>query len=513
MEKQRRRPALTLKKRILLILAGFTLAVSLVIVVGWYQSSAVTRRMEQEIGGYYTINRFVNQFVLAQQSLDQYWRSPIPSADQLLSFQESTQAAQRQLHHLERRLPVIGTQQYLWANALESMYESWLREATAVIRLMETDRSAALQHYYSGAVTTSVYVQQYAQKLLECKLADGQDFYEQMRLAERHLRNFQILAMLLAVGVGALLFRALLLLLTPMQKLADASHAITQQDFTQPDLAVERDDEVGRMSDAFNQMKHSMQKNVETLREKNEMAVRLHKKEMEALEMESLLGEAKLAQLRSQINPHFLFNTLNVISRMAQIEEAPRTKTLVLALSHLLRYSLESDAEQVPLAREAHIIDQFFAIYKTRFGDRVNLHWQISPDELPMNEVMVPSFLLQPLVENAFKHGISPKIDGGEVTIRVKHKGEWLYISVTDNGVGMEPEQLAVLRRQIRDSQPQPGHIGLYNVAERIRLTGRHCLIRVYSRAGVGTSVVMRVPYREMEEEIEEQDAEDTDRG
>ena len=513
MEKTNRRPALTMKKRILLILVVFTLAVALVLIVGWYQSSTVTERMDEEIGGYYAINAFANQFLTAQKALDLYWRSPQPGSDQLLTFQESTQAAYRQLAHLDRRLAVIGTRQYLWANALESMYDSWVREATAVINLMNTDPDAALQHYYSGAVTTSVYVQQYAQKLLECKLADGQDFYRQMQLAEEHLRTLQIMTLLLAMGMGVVLLRSLIRLLTPMQKLADASRAITEQDFTQPDLDVERDDEVGRMAHAFNQMKHSMQRSVETLREKNEMAARLHKKEMETLEMESLLGEAKLAQLRSQINPHFLFNTLNVISRMAHIEKAPRTKTLVLALAHLLRYSLESDAEQVPLAREAHIIDEFFAIYKTRFGDRVNLRWQIHPDDMELNDVMVPSFILQPLVENAFKHGISPKIDGGVVEIRVKRKGPWLYISVSDNGVGMPPDRLAVVRQQIRDSHPRPGHIGLYNVAERIRLTGRHCLIRACSRVGVGTSIVMRVPYREITEEMEEQDAENTDRG
>ena len=174
------------------------------------------------------------------------------------------------------------------------------------------------------------------------------------------------------------------------------------------------------------------------------------------------MERSRLQQLRSQIDPHFLFNTLNVILQTAASEKAYRTQALITALSHLLRYSLMSNDEQVPLAREVRIVDEYYSIYHVRFGDRVRMEWRIS-DAVDLTEVLVPSFILQPIVENAFKHGICPKEEGGLVRIRVTPlpRQGLLYLSVLDNGLGIPPEQMA----QLRSALGQPGerweHIGL----------------------------------------------------
>lgn len=511
MKTEKRNRVLSLKQRVLWILIFFILAVMLALGMNVFQNIMVTERMDSEIDGYYGINAFARQFLQAEKSLELYWRNPAEGGDDLRTFQQSVQDAQTLLNQMERDYSVIGIRQYLWTNALETMFTSYVEQSSEVLLgLQNGQRDDAVRHYYSGTVPAGGYVHQYAQRLLQCKLDDGQDFYRRSQAYAQQLWFLQVGVMLLTAIVGFLLFRNLQKVLDPMQELADASRAIMAQDFSQPDLVVEQDDEVGRMVDAFNQMKHSMQRSVETLQEKNEMEARLHKKEMEALEASRLLGEAKLAQLRSQINPHFLFNTLNVINRMAQTEQAPRTKTLVMSLAHLLRYTLESDADQVTLARETHVIDEYFTLYKTRFGDRVGLEWEIDPD-LELYEVMVPSFILQPLVENAFRHGISPKIDGGVVRIKVERREQWLYISVADNGVGMDAEQLEKVRCQIRSCQPKKGHVGLYNVVARLKLTDPDCEMWADSCPGEGSKILMRLPYREMNTQEEEQDAENID--
>ena len=517
MKEKRQRKPMPLRTHVLLVLVLFVLAVGAVVVLGLWESIAVTSRMNTEINGYYRVNAFVNDFLQADHCLNQYWNDLTGSRDELEQYHRHMQAARGQMDSMARTRHAVGSQQYLWTNALDAMFRSYQEQCNLVqVRLQYGDRDGAMTYYYSGVKVASGYVQQYSQKLLEHQLAAGQSFFRQTRAINQMLWMVQGGFLVLAVAVGVVLLRTLLHLLRPMQALADASRAITNQDFTQPDLPEERNDEVGRMTRAFNQMKHSMLHSMQTLQEKNEMEARLHKKEMEALEMERLLGEAKLAQLRSQINPHFLFNTLNVINRMARTEQAPRTRTLVLSLAHLLRYTLDSDADQVTLSREAHIIDEYFTLYKTRFGDRVNLEWQIDPD-LRLADVMVPSFILQPLVENAFKYGISPKIDGGLVTIRVRHRGDWLTISVSDNGVGMSPETLAELRSQMRECSPRPGHIGIYNVVARLKLTDPRCRMRAWSQRGQGTCIALRLPYCAVDaEELEKEeriDAESTDRG
>ena len=239
-----------------------------------------------------------------------------------------------------------------------------------------------------------------------------------------------------------------------------------------------------------------------TLREKNEIERELHRQKTEALEMQNRMERSRLQQLRSQIDPHFLFNTLNVILQTAGTEKAYRTQALITALAHLLRYSLMSNDEQVPLSREVRIVDEYYSIYHVRFGDRIRMEWRIS-DSLDLTETMVPSFILQPIVENAFKHGISPKEEGGVVRIRVnplREKG-LLYISVCDNGVGIERARLEQLKNALAKPGERWEHIGVYNVAARLRLLDERSHLKICSHPGRGTAIRLYLPLIEPEEE------------
>ncbi|MFR3923661.1 MAG: sensor histidine kinase, partial [Dysosmobacter welbionis] len=299
-----------------------------------------------------------------------------------------------------------------------------------------------------------------------------------------------------------LMAREVMHLLTPVQQMIGASRDISQGSYDTPDVPVPRQDEMGQLADAFNRMKHSMAEQVNTLREKNEIERELHRQKTEALEMQNRMERSRLQQLRSQIDPHFLFNTLNVILQTAGIEKAYRTQALITALAHLLRYSLMSNDEQVPLSREVRIVDEYYSIYHVRFGDRIRMEWRIS-DSLDLTETMVPSFILQPIVENAFKHGISPKEEGGVVRIRVnplREKG-LLYISVCDNGVGIERARLEQLKNALAKPGERWEHIGVYNVAARLRLLDERSHLEICSHPGRGTAIRLYLPLIEPEEE------------
>ena len=262
-------------------------------------------------------------------------------------------------------------------------------------------------------------------------------------------------------------------LLKPGQVLVADGHTLPKQP------------EIARLAESFNIMKHSMAQQMTTLQEKNEIERELHRQKTEALELQNRMERSRLQQLRSQIDPHFLFNTLNVIQQTAGTETAYRTQALIMALSHLLRYSLMSNDEQVPLSREVRIVDEYYSIYHVRFGERVRMEWRIS-DLLDLTETMVPSFILQPVVENAFKHGICPKEEGGVVRIRInplRDKG-LLYISVCDNGVGIQPQQLAQLKAALARPGERWEHIGIYNVAARLRLLDRNSRFVIRSHPG-----------------------------
>ncbi len=150
---------------------------------------------------------------------------------------------------------------------------------------------------------------------------------------------------------------------------------------------------------------------------------------------ETIAQEAQLKMLRYQLNPHFLFNTLNAIASLVEGKRSANANTMIVQLSNFLRYSLENDPiQRVSLAQELDALRLYLNIEKTRFGERLKLNFQVQPEA---NEVMVPSLLLQPLVENSIKYAIAPMENGGEISILAKLDGDYLIVEVSDTGPGV----------------------------------------------------------------------------
>jgi two-component system LytT family sensor kinase len=199
-------------------------------------------------------------------------------------------------------------------------------------------------------------------------------------------------------------------------------------------------------------------------------------------EQEKLLMAARVEALASQINPHFLFNTLTSISSL--IRSQPETaRTLIVKLSGLLRRLLRSQEHFVTLREELEAIDEYLDIESIRFGPKLSIEKSIDPDSL---DVVVPSMLLQPLVENSIKHGLAPKIGQGRITIRSVRQNGHAIIDVIDNGVGVTMDQ---------GGRPKPGGIGLRNVNERLRVIyGANYQLQLDSVPGEGTCARVIVP-------------------
>jgi two-component system LytT family sensor kinase len=209
--------------------------------------------------------------------------------------------------------------------------------------------------------------------------------------------------------------------------------------------------------------------------------------EMKLEEQERLLLEARLDALQSQINPHFLFNTLNSISSLVRFDP-DRARELILKLSKILRRLLGKHDEFVQLREEIEFVDDYLDIEVVRFGrDKLRVYKHLDPDTL---DIVVPSMLLQPLVENSIKHGLSPKVDGGSITLRSRLQQGKLVIHVEDDGVGMSTPPAVAAQTMAS------GHgIGMMNVAERLNvLFGEEGQMTVRSRDGQGTLVIVEIP-------------------
>ncbi len=202
-------------------------------------------------------------------------------------------------------------------------------------------------------------------------------------------------------------------------------------------------------------------------------------------EQKRLLLEARLDALQRQINPHFLFNTLNSIASLVRVQpELAREMTVKLA--NILRALLKDHDTYVPLSDELSFTDDYLDIEVVRFGaDKLRVEKEIDPRTLG---VLVPSILLQPLIENSIKHGLEPRLKGGTVTLRSRLEGDRVRIEVADDGVGMGNRPASALRRT-------GAGIGMKNVQERLEvLYGNQAQFSVVSNPGRGTLVSIEIP-------------------
>ncbi len=198
-------------------------------------------------------------------------------------------------------------------------------------------------------------------------------------------------------------------------------------------------------------------------------------------EQKRLLVQARLDALTSQINPHFLFNTLNSIGSLIRLNPA-RARRLIVQLSNILRRLLETHDNHVPLRQEVAFIQDYLAIELERFGpDKLRVEYAVEPEAL---DCLVPNMLLQPIVENSVRHGLTPKLQGGAIQLRARQAEGQVEIEICDDGVGYAPGPGAPLRG-----------IGLANVRERLRvLYGAAAELKIETRLGEGTRVLIRLP-------------------
>jgi two-component system LytT family sensor kinase len=204
-------------------------------------------------------------------------------------------------------------------------------------------------------------------------------------------------------------------------------------------------------------------------------------------ESKSALQQAEIKALRAQISPHFVYNALNTISSLI-LTDPEEANELLLEFADFTRYSFRSSGMFTTLAEELRNIDRYLTIETARFGGRLNVRLKIAPEVLG---VVVPFLIVQPLVENAVKHGLASKPGGGTVTVIAEDAGNDALITVEDDGVGMDPAKLQELSHSHRTGE----HVGLGNISQRMRqLFGPEYPVIVETAKGAGMKITLRVP-------------------
>ena len=216
--------------------------------------------------------------------------------------------------------------------------------------------------------------------------------------------------------------------------------------------------------------------------------VEVREREVQLARLSEQLAGARFAALQAQVNPHFLFNTLNTIAVLVRDDDRQGAVRIVEHLSELLRRTLSRHQEnETSLGEELELVREYVAIEQARFSDRLRPEFRVDDSLLA---AMVPSFALQHLVENAIRHGIARDPDAGSLIVAAERLGDVLEITVTDDGAGIDP-----------DAAIPPGH-GIDNTRERLRaLYGEDASLEIVRRDEGGTIATLRVPYKQTDEE------------
>ena len=292
----------------------------------------------------------------------------------------------------------------------------------------------------------------------------------------RFMKGAYVFMILLAASImGAGLFHARRMaaqIAWPLQKLTEAAEVVRDGKIDgYQDICVEEGsyEEISRLVSVFNLMISRLRSHIHVVEENARTQKALHEQELENMRMKGLLEASQLKALQNQINPHFLFNTLNMISRTAQDEMADQTVDLLQKTARLLRYNLDHSGRTVPLSKEMEVLGDYVCLQEKRFGSRIAFDFDL--DER-FHDILVPSFILQPLVENAITHGVGALKEHAMISICtfLDESRETGMIVIEDNGPGMSREELLRVKAQMEEKKEQREKIGLANVNMRLHL-------------------------------------------
>lgn len=452
-------------------------------------------RMFTEMEETYRENRQLNELSYAldnvQRSMTEYLDSK--STDSLSDYYMSEQKYAELSGQLERR--VTDKAYDRMERNISYLSEEYLAEVALTI---EAKRGRNVERYrvqYEEASKLHRYIKEFIRSLNEERFTSNSQRYGELSGNFRQFEFFAgvILVVVFFAGVF-IIINVTRRLIYPLQALAKSADEVAEGNLDAELPAIVSNDESGRLTAAFSKMMVSIREYIEQVREGLEKERQMQEKE---LMMETHLKDAQLKYLQAQINPHFLFNTLNAGAQLAMMEGADRTYEYVQTVADFFRYNVRKQDELVSIENEVDLVDNYIRILNVRFSG--DIHYESQTDERLM-KVKMPGMILQPIVENAVNHGIREMGDKGRISLRVYRDGDRVYISVKDNGKGMTPEDIEKLlggEWKYEEKKGDSNGIGMDNVCARLKLfCGREDVIEIKSEGvGSGTEVIINIPY------------------
>ena len=380
---------------------------------------------------------------------------------------------------------------------IRKMSETYLDYTAETVAAKRGRNVEQYKRKYDDATKLYGYIQSSIDELNNLMFQENSSTYAVLRAVMRYLEISNSVIMIIIVAVGMLLLiQATRNMFVPLSNMAETAQLVGQGNFHVKMHDTDAQDELGTVTRAFNTMVENL--DLYMARTKASMEKEQQMMERELL-MENHLKEAQLKYLQSQINPHFLFNSLNAGAQLAMMEDAEQTGIFVEKMADFFRYNVKKGQEDATLGEELEAVDNYIYILNVRFAG--DIHFSKDVDE-SLENVRMPSMILQPIVENAVNHGIRDIEWEGKIHLTVTGDADYIRISVKDNGKGMTQEQIeGVLsgNREHRNEEGDSTGIGMNNVISRLELYYEESgLMEINSEGeGKGTETVIYIPVQE----------------
>lgn len=480
---QIQRKILMMSLIIILIMGAFWTAISYINQKSIYEYNNILER-------YLLLNNVSTTSQASLAKLSQYISSPSSSRQESYENQRAQlMKSKEKLNKLKNQSNSIALTDYIF------MLDSQIEAMDTTIMMHKLDKRQNSSDAYDEALQISKFIDETTLLLFKKELTNQKQFYESMIEVTNHLRSLGlwILGIVLIISI-AFSYWFSKGITRSIYLLTQGAKEVAAGNFDHP-IKVSSNDEISFLAKTFDRMRENIKELVAEIKEKAKL-------EKEIKEYQLLLKESELKRLHNQINPHFLFNTLNTLSKKAYLEDAFETSDLISTVANLLRYNLRSVDENMTLRDELDLVKEYLTILKARFSSRISYNFEIEETCL---ETQVPAFFLQPIVENAFKYGVEPYEEGGSIVVRALRKDNEIHVSVQDEGGGMSDEiKDQVLSDIPMDSiQSKSTGIGLRNVVQRLRLfTNRQDVMEI-AAGKKGTVILIKFPANERSEDLE----------
>ena len=467
---------LSLQGKISLIFIISNVFVLIVNIALLYSINVMSGELEKVYQENLNLTRLSESLNAVQNDMTEYLS--VKTSESLEDYYRSEQEYRKLVAELNENVTEISTDRM--ERNIRHMSEKYLDLSGQTIEAKRGRNVEKYRYRYESATELYHYIDDYIYSLNGEQFTLNSQAYNQVSQAFRLFEVVSIVIMALVIFGNMLLIVGFTgSLIEPLHVLAQQANEIAEGNF---DIEVARstsNDEIGVVTGAFSQMVISIREYIERLRESMEKERLLKEKE---LLMESHLKDARLKYLQAQINPHFLFNTLNAGAQLAMMEGADRTYKYVQNVSVFFRYNVKKGNEIVSIWDELELVDNYIYILNVRFSG--DIHYEKNIEDTGLNTSM-PSMILQPIVENCVNHGIRNMAGEGRIWLSVYEEEDRICISVRDNGIGMSRQTIEKVLSGTYSEEDLSGDsngIGMDNVIARLKLfTGFSHVMDIFS--------------------------------